>query len=278
MRKTRLFLLTVIASMSFSVTACAKENTPVAATEVASTETASTETATEVVPSETATVPTTEVESETTTEVATSTEAEPSTEAYEGTDATVDGEVTYEDGFAVLAGDYIVTDEELKSLPANEWAQIKRTYKFLCRMDATLPTAPCDKTIGTIYMRYSNEQLLDLLNQDFGKAYDLIEKCGLDVTTDEGKELKAATMRTEAGTITNFDSFHDAYMDIIDYATEVRRNVGITKTAMNNAIEAGDAESGQKNLDLCVLYSDVATALEEFIDFYKMAYDEVREG
>ncbi len=250
MRKTRLFLLTVIASMSFSVTACAKESTPVAETEVASTETA-----TEVVPSETATVPTTAAESETTTEVAISAETEPSTVAP-------------------------YTEADLAEYDPSDLKYLNEVYQFMSRMNPSLEKTDDILTIlnSGVLDPVTPEQLLDLLNQDFGKAYDLIEKCGLDVTTDEGKELKAATMRAEAGTITDFDSFHDAYMDIIDYDIVLRSHVGDSKAAMNKAIEDGDGVNGQKYFDEAVLYDDTADTLDEFIEFYKMAYDEVREG
>ncbi len=268
--KKKLFLLTIVASMSFSVTACAKETTPVETV-------AETSVASESVTEESATIPAeTETEIATTideTETATETTIEAVTEAYEGTDAAVDGEVTYEDGFTVQAGDYIVTDEELAALPDDEWAQIERTYKFLCRMDPSLPTDACDKTIGTVYMRYDNQQLLDLLNQDFSKAYDIIEKCGLDVTTDEGKVLKASEMRENAGTITDFDSFHDAYQDIIEYTTGVgiARNDAADKT--KEYLAAEDATNAEAYLGQWDSLDNYLYSLDEFVQFYQMAYD-----
>lgn len=255
MRKTRLFLLTVIASMSFSVTACAKENTPVAATEVASTEAASTETATEVVPSETATVPTTEAETETATEVATSTEAEPSTEAP-------------------------YTEADLAEYDPSDLKYLNEVYQFMSRMDPSLEKTDDILTIlnSGVLDPVTPEQLLDLLNQDFGKAYDLIEKCGLDVITDEGKELKAATMRAEAGTITDFDSFHDAYMDIIEYDTRVAeiRNSAADKT--KEYLAAEDGTNAEVHLNQWKQLNEFLDELQNFIQFYQMAYDEVREG
>lgn len=269
--KKKLFLLTIVASMSFSVTACAKETTPVETV-------AETSVASESVTEESATIPAeTETEIATTideTETATETTIEAVTEAYEGTDAAVDGEVTYEDGFTVQAGDYIVTDEELAALPDDEWAQIERTYKFLCRMDPSLPTDACDKTIGTVYMRYDNQQLLDLLNQDFSKAYDIIEKCGLDVTTDEGKVLKASEMRENAGTITDFDSFHDAYQDIIEYTGCLARASVEANENLDVALENEDAANGSKYLELVKLYQPSVDELWEFVQFYQMAYDD----
>ncbi len=255
--KTKLFLLTIAATMSFSMTACAKESVP-----------AGTAIPTETVAEEESTVVPTETETTTTLE---ETETETSTDVAEETAST---EVVAEPETSTEVGPY--TEADLAEYAESDLQYLNEVYQFLCRMDPSLEKTDDILTIlnSGVLDTVTPEQLLDLLNQDFSKAYDIIEKCGLDVTTDEGKVLKASEMRENAGTITDFDSFHDAYQDIIEYTGCLARASVEANENLDVALENEDAANGSKYLELVKLYQPSVDELWEFVQFYQMAYDD----
>lgn len=276
--KKNLYLALVVSTLTISLVACGKEvveETPVVEETVETPVAEEVEEETSVVEE----VKETEETEEAPKVVAVSATVDYNAEDYEGTYAKTDAEVTYEDGFKVKADDYIAQDGEFESLADIDQKNIIKTCKFLYRMDSTLPNpeTASTKTLCTVYMRYSEEQLLELLNKDFSKVYDIIEKCGVDFTTDEGKKLVAAEMRT---TITDFDSFHDAYMEVIEYSSELAALQNEYNHIIKDVAEKSekseyyDVDILEPALDNCVTYKEYVDYLVEFTDFYQMAYEQ----
>lgn len=259
--KTNLLLITTLfVTMAFSITACSKEADPVVIESVGTpvmeeTTSAAVENSTEAETVEKA-APVKEVETPAVVDVAANVADE-----Y----AEQDGVITYEDGFSLKKGDYVVTDEEAADLDEEAVKDITGTYLFLRRFDKSLPENACLKTMGTVYMRYDEAEVLNFLNEDFAKAFDIIEKCGLDITTNDGKSLKAAEVRLE---IIDYDTFFEALDRIIEYTGELSTASGDCKRHFDNATEEKDLAEAQKMYDGWILYGDSAGALAETMYFY----------
>ena len=218
--KKKVYLLTIATALTLSVTACGnkseetQEPTDTTVVEVADLESTIVEenTVTEL----------TVVEEPTTVEELTSSE--------ETTEPTIVEEETSSE------------EEEFEPYTAEdiaEWGEAEKdyimgTYKFLCHHNSDLKeTDDLLEALNTgVIDRVTTEELLALVNEDFSKAYDIIEECGLDVVTDEGKELKASKMRAE---VTDYDTFFELLGDITNYTGEIAEARGVYTEATKSA-------------------------------------------
>ena len=158
-----------------------------------------------------------------------------------------------------------------------EWSEsdikfLKGVYKFLSYHDETLEdTEDILTMLNTgVLDTITPERLLELVNKDFSAAYDIIEECGIDVTTDEGVELKAAEMRME---ITDYDTFFDALCYVHDYCA------GIAEYSMKysdgiDAINAGEVTDYDEAMSYLDGY-DLFTYYIESIHAVTDKYDEL---
>lgn len=153
-----------------------------------------------------------------------------------------------------------------------EWKEtdinfLKGVYTLLAEHDASL-----EKTDDILVMLntgvledVSTEELLKLVNEDHSKAFDIIEKCGVDFTTDEGEKLVASELRME---IKDYDTFFEVRSRVLGYSSELIKYAAEKKRETDKAIEAKDATKAQELYDItwsCKAYAD---ELKEITDIY----------
>ena len=293
--KKKLYLLTIATALTLSMTACGnkaeetQEPTDTTVVEVANLEST-------IVEETPVTEPTVVEEPTIVEEVTSSEEEEEPTIVEEDTSSesdVVDGDAPahiLEDpnyGTLEVPEDYewYVTDEEMNTLTISDIDYIKGVYEFLSYHNPEFIKTEDVKYKASEYVRFLNDggDLLALVNKDFSKAYDIIEECGIDVTTDEGKLLKASEMRAE---VVDYDTFWEQFFDIIDYGAGVGRARGVyTEGAraanrraeqmlaegvtVDNAVEAKEvSETINSNLAMYDKYTEYIDGFEQIINLY----------
>ena len=165
--------------------------------------------------------------------------------------------------------EWIVTDEEVAALSESDAKFVRGVYKFLTYHFPELKETEDLKYMANEYVKFSTNggSLLELVNKDFSAAYDIIEECGIDVTTDEGVELKAAEMRME---ITDYDTFFDALGEIIEYTGGIARARGVYTDGIDaiNAGEVTDYDEAMSYLNGYDLFTYYIESLDAVTDKY----------
>ena len=163
--------------------------------------------------------------------------------------------------------EWIVTDEEVAALSESDAKFVRGVYKFLTYHFPELEETEDLKYMANEYVKFSTNggSLLELVNKDFSAAYDIIEECGIDVTTDEGVELKAAEMRME---ITDYDTFFDAFNEVIEYTGEIaeysmKYSDGIDAINAGEVTDYDEAMSYLNGYDLFTYYIESLDAVTD---------------
>lgn len=277
--KKKLYLLTLATALTLSATACGNKaeevipaEEPTTVVEVADLESTIAEENTVIEP--------TVVEEPTIVEEPTSSEEveEPTiveesidfySEDYNGTYIENGEEVTYDDGFVLQDGDYVMQPGEWDALTIEDKDYITGCYKFLSYHHEELPeyeTIDHD-TMCTLYMRYSTEEILALINEDFSKAYDVIEKCGIDVETHDGRTVKATEIR---GEIVDYDTFWEQLNSVTSAGGSIAVARGEYADGIDaiNAGEITDYDTARYHLDNYSQYSEYVDFLQAFAHRY----------
>ena len=184
-----------------------------------------------------------------------------------------------EEELTVVEEEPTVVEEDGEFVPYTaediaEWSEsdikfLKGVYKFLSYHDETLEdTEDILTMLNTgVLDTITPERLLELVNKDFSAAYDIIEECGIDVTTDEGVELKAAEMRME---ITDYDTFFDALGEVTQYTGGIARYSMKYSDGIDaiNAGEVTDYDEAMSYLDGYDLFTYYIESLDAVTDKY----------
>ena len=286
--KNKLFLLTLATSLVIATASCGKEAT-VEETRQQVIETTVEESTNIVKEDADVEEPTSEVkdvnvakveETEATTteveevvteaeEVTTTEEIDYMSEDYEGTFASAEDNIVYPDGFVVEEGDYVVQPGEWEALTEQNRDYIKGCYKFLTihYPEYPSPEEACVETQCTLYMRHETDEILALVNEDFSKAYDIIEECGITVTTDTWGEMAANEVRME---VTDYDTFFEALGKITEFTAGIARARGYYSNGIDaiNAGEVTEYAEAMSYLDGYDLYTSYMDNIDASTDYY----------
>ena len=282
--KKKLYLLTIATALTLSVTACGNKAEEVIPAEEPSTvvEVADLES---TIVEETVTEPTVVEEPTIVEELTSSEEIEEPTlveETMSSETDVVDGDAPaniLEDpnyGTLEVPEDYewYVTDEEMNALTISDIDYIKGVYEFLSYHNPEFIKTDDVKYKASEYVRFRSNggDLLALVNKDFSKAYDIIEECGLDVVTDDGKPLKASEMRAE---VTDYDTFWELLGDITDYTGEVAEYALKFSEGIDdiNAGEITDYDEMVYHLNGYDQYRGYIDGLNDAVDYYNDLID-----
>lgn len=264
--KKKLYLLTIATSLTLSMAACGNKTeetqvpTDATVVEVADLESTIAEENTVIEP--------TVVEEPTIVEEITSSEEVKEPTIVEETTIVEESTSSEEEEFEPY------TAEDIAEWGEAEKDYIMGTYKFLCHHNSDLKdTDDLLEALNTGIMEdLTTEELLALVNKDFSKAYDIIEECGIDVTTDEGKLLKASEMRAE---VVDYDTFWDAIQSVNLYTAGVGRARGEFSNGIDaiNAGEITDYDEMMYHLNGYDQYTAYIDGLNDAVDHYNTLID-----
>ena len=261
--KKKLYLLTIATALTLSMTACGnkteetQEPTDTTVVEVADLESTIVE---ETTVTETTVVEEEEFVTEETTnaseEVEESTIVEEPTIVEESTSSEEDEFVPY-------------TAEDIAEWDESDKDYIMGTYKFLCYHNSNLKdTDDLLEALNTGVMEdLTTEDLLTLINEDFSKAYDVIEKCGIDVETHDGRTVKATEIR---GEIVDYDTFWEQLNNVTSAGGSIAVARGEYADGIDaiNAGEITDYTTARYHLDNYSQYSEYVDFLQAFAHRY----------